>query len=74
MSDVVSTYTAEQAIEDGIFVDVTETAKEAGIKYPVAVTRNLWDTHIVPSKHCKRMGQSTHTLQPGISKISRLHQ
>ena len=58
MSDVIYAYTAEQAIEDGFFVDVTERAKEAGIKYPVAVTRNLWDSHIVPSDHCKEMGQS----------------
>jgi len=42
MSDnVIYSYTRAQAIEDGMFVDVTETAKEAGFKYPVAITRNL---------------------------------
>lgn len=31
-------YTRKQAIEDGVLIDVTETAKEAGFKVPVAVT------------------------------------
>lgn len=29
-----------------MLVDVTATAREAGIRYPVAVTRALWDRHI----------------------------
>ena len=40
---VISTYTRAQAIEDGILVDVSETAREAGFKIPVAVTRTVWD-------------------------------
>jgi len=36
--DVIFRYTRKQAIEDGVLVDITETAKEAGIKYPVAIT------------------------------------
>ena len=40
---VISTYTRAQAIEDGILVDVSETAREAGFKIPVAVTRGVWD-------------------------------
>ena len=36
--DVVSAYSRAQAIEDGVLVDVSQTAKEAGIKYPTAVT------------------------------------
>ena len=40
---VLSTYTRAQAIEDGILVDVSETAREAGFKLPVAVTRAVWD-------------------------------
>jgi len=34
-------YTRKQAIEDGVLIDVTETAKEAGFKVPVAVTCTL---------------------------------
>ena len=40
---VISVYTRAQAIEDGILVDVSETAREAGFKIPVAVTRTVWD-------------------------------
>lgn len=47
---VVYSYTRTQALEDGQLVDVTEQAREAGIRYPVAVTRALWDKHIVPPK------------------------
>ncbi len=36
-------YTRAQAIEDGILVDVSETAREAGFNIPVAVTRSVWD-------------------------------
>jgi hypothetical protein len=41
--EVISGYSREQAIEDGILVDVTETVKEAGIKYPVALTRAVFE-------------------------------
>ena len=40
---VISVYTRAQAIEDGILVDVSETAREAGFRIPVAVTRSVWD-------------------------------
>ena len=40
---VISVYTRAQAIEDGILVDVSDTAREAGFKIPVAVTRSVWD-------------------------------
>ena len=57
MSEIVYTYTRQQAIDDGMFVDVSETAKEAGIKIPVAVTSNLWHTHIVPNDEERQNGQ-----------------
>ena len=37
-ADVIHSYSRTQAIKDGVPVDVTETAKECGFKYPVAVT------------------------------------
>ena len=40
----LSTYTRAQAIEDGILVDVSGTAREAGFNIPVAVTRAVWDS------------------------------
>jgi hypothetical protein len=36
--EVISSYTRAQAIEDGVLVDVSALAREAGFKYPVAVT------------------------------------
>ncbi len=40
---VIFVYTRAQAIEDGILVDVSDTAREAGFRIPVAVTRAVWD-------------------------------
>ena len=40
---VISVYTRAQAIGDGILVDVSETAREAGFKIPVAITRTVWE-------------------------------
>ena len=40
---VIHAYTRAQAIGDGILVDVSETAREAGFRIPVAVTRAVWD-------------------------------
>ena len=47
-AEIISVYTRQDAINDGIFIDITETAKEAGIKYPTAVTSNLYHTYINP--------------------------
>jgi len=44
--NIIFTYTRQQAIKDGIFVDVTEVAKHSGFKIPVALTTNLYHTHI----------------------------
>lgn len=43
---VISSYSRAQAIADGWLVDVSGTAKEAGIKYPVAMTRTVWDRYV----------------------------
>ncbi len=42
-ADLISSYSRKQAIEDGVLVDVTDLAKEAGIKYPVALTRAVYE-------------------------------
>ena len=43
LGDVIYSYTRAQAIADGVLVDVTETAKEAGFRWPVAITRTAWE-------------------------------
>lgn len=59
MSDnVIFSYTRQQAIDDGVFVDASEMAKEAGIKHPVAITSNLFHAHICPTDEQKGNGQS----------------
>lgn len=55
---VVSRYTREQALADGVLVDVTERARDAGFRFPVAVSRKLWDQCIVPSDEDRKAGQS----------------
>ncbi|MDI9561622.1 MAG: hypothetical protein QM235_10620 [Pseudomonadota bacterium] len=56
--NVIDTYTRANAIEDGVLIDITNMAKEAGIKYPVAVTEAVWSTYIVPDDRSRAYGQS----------------
>src|SRR5690348_17309253 len=56
-ADIIHTYTREQAIADGVLVDVTPTAKEAGFKVPVALTSTV-RARLEPSEHDASRGQS----------------
>jgi hypothetical protein len=44
--DVIYAYTRKQAVADGVQVDVTKTAQEAGIKYPMFLTRAVFDAYV----------------------------
>ena len=44
--DLMATYSRKQAIEDGVLVDVTDTAKEAGLVWPVALTKVVWERYV----------------------------
>ena len=44
---VIFSYTRKQAIEDGVLVDVSETAREAGIKLPTALTQAVCEQYVV---------------------------
>lgn len=48
--DLVSAYTRQQAVEDGVLVDVTETAQKANIRFPVALTRAVFEDCVAWSK------------------------
>jgi len=53
---VIYSYTRAQAIEDGVLVDVSKMARQAGFKVPVAVTQGLWSELITPPAavaHCQ---------------------
>ena len=43
---VIYAYTRAQAVADGVQVEVTKTAKEAGIKFPVFLTRTVFDSFV----------------------------
>src|SRR6478672_1134590 len=42
----IHTYTRSQAIADGFQVDVSKVAREAGIKFPVFLTRAVYDNYV----------------------------
>ena len=43
---VIYAYTRAQAVADGVQVDVTKTAQEAGIKFPMFLTRAVFDKYV----------------------------
>lgn len=43
---VIFSYSRVQAIADGFQVDVTKTAREAGIRFPVFLTRTVFDAYV----------------------------
>ena len=40
--DVIHRYSRADAIRDGTLIDVSAVAQEAGLRYPVALTRAAW--------------------------------
>ena len=42
--EVIYAYTRKQALADGMQVDVSTTAREAGIRFPVFITCTVFDT------------------------------
>ena len=44
--DVIYSYTRKQALADGFQVDMSTTAREAGIKFPVFLTRAVFDSYV----------------------------
>src|SRR6267378_3831832 len=42
----LSTYSREQAIADGVLIDITEATAEAGFVIPVAITKSAWDDFV----------------------------
>lgn len=51
--DIISAFSRAEAIEDGVLIDVTEMGREAGFRFPVAVTEALWNNYIVPPPDVK---------------------
>ena len=43
---IIYAYTRAQAIADGVQVDITTTAQEAEIRFPVFITRTAFDAYV----------------------------
>jgi hypothetical protein len=41
--DLIHVYTRADALRDGVLIDVSATAREAGIRWPVALSRAVWE-------------------------------
>ena len=52
---VIYSYTRAQAVADGVQVEVTKTAREAGISFPVFLTRRVFDAYVAvpPGVSCQ---------------------
>ncbi len=55
---IIHAYTRAQAIEDGVLVDDTDTAREAGFTLPVALTARVWAEIVTPPEAARSYGQS----------------
>jgi hypothetical protein len=44
--EILYAYTRAQAVADGVQVEVTKTAQEAGIKFPMFLTRAVYDAYV----------------------------
>jgi len=44
--NIIYSYTRQDAINDGVTIDVTRVANKNGFTIPVAVTRTLWERYI----------------------------
>ena len=54
---VIHCYTRSQAIEDGMLVDITTMAQEAGLRYPTAVSAKPYHNHEIPPVNLNKDGQ-----------------
>ena len=52
---VIYSYTRAQAVADGLQVEVTKTARKAGISFPVFLTRTVFDSFVAvpPGVSCQ---------------------
>ena len=57
--EYVFSYSRREAIDDGVLVDVSNLGKEAGIRFPVAVTAAVWHGYIEPNDKLEGAGQSS---------------
>lgn len=54
--NLIFAYTRAEAIADGVLKDLTRLAREAGLRYPTAITAAAWAAAVEPPDDCP--GQS----------------
>ncbi len=58
MPDIIFKYGRKAALDDGVLLDVSELAHEAGFKLPVAVSDTLYHGYLTPPLELAKEGQS----------------
>ncbi len=56
--EVISVYSRADALRDGVLVDLSDLAREAGFKIPLAVTEAVYKDYLDPSHELIAEGQS----------------
>ena len=51
---IISSYSRAEAIEDGVLIDVSSSAREAGFRFPVALTCAVWNHCVALSEAAER--------------------
>ncbi len=54
--EVISSYRRADALEDGVLIDISEAAREVGIRFPVAMTEGAWSTCVAMTPVAMRAG------------------
>ncbi|MGA2557760.1 MAG: DUF6573 family protein [Verrucomicrobiota bacterium] len=80
--EVIFSYTRSQAVADGMQVEVSATAQEAGIRFPVFLTRAVYDAYVTvpPGVTCQdeagrlwdlvwMLKYAIHRARPGVERI-----
>ncbi len=57
-ANVIYAYTRAQALSDGVLIDVTDLSREAGFKWPTAVSDHLYSEYLVPALALLAEGRS----------------
>lgn len=45
-ADLIHAYSRKQALADGVLIDVTAAARQAGFRFPVALTAAVWERYV----------------------------
>jgi len=66
---IISQYSRMRAIEDGVLVDLSITAKRFGFKYPVAITQGAYES-ILGTYEKKESTEAAHKVTAGLVLIA----